>query len=1433
MWNPRAVWILIVAATASAACAEAAVVRVDDAFAKGSADGQTWTIGTDTIEATYECRDGRLRQTRFVNRLTKPDRDYVSATSPCAPFGIDSVSSLGPFSMTDLWSAVVGESPANPAGDNLQAPVKKGDLIGFCAGSGSDDSGASVVWAVTLEYGDGERYVSSDDAKLDQGPVWFYYTRAPGSGYMDLLGETIPPASAGAEMLRVPSGYRAPGECPKISPTGFHLANAFEMVRAWKAPKDGVVSIQGEGKRVGGSADVRLSVVRIEERDPAALELPEDSGRWEIESGSVQQVAMGGRPAVELKLCVRREALRATLHVQAYPGTSILRQWVEIENAGSSPIALDAAVPFIISTQDDGSASWINSWMYGGTSRPNQGLLESATVEPGYRKALLGEKTDNYVPWMALQQQGKHNDGCFIALDYLGTWTIAFERAADRGILSASLPEMADRRLAPKETLRLPLVTVGVFQNDLDDMGRRLYDWQYQYLWDYTNSDYYAKTKWAVAWFFCSRNLQEQFTARLAHLDMDTDLMRTLGIEMLWDDAGWSKYPGWPIPDNYGVVFSPTHEGPDFSETLRYLEKSDMEWLLWMAGRPSAGLLDTKIGSWGNFQWRTDGFGRFSYGSDGAIREQIEHFLTANPRCSFHTCDGGSRYAHEFEIQRYADVNYLSDGGRGDQTNHYFSYLDPPDKWLDGIDILMQGSAYIRDTAPAQLSMVPLWAFRVAGQDQERLRRLMEIYRYLRQEGVVGRWSYMMHPTVKGDKEVYYDQRISRDGKKACLIRKHKAETEVTVFPRGLLPRHAYTVGFEYAKSLCTRTGADLMANGVVMAGQGTEGIAYLGLPDIPGNGRDQTAPTPPGRVFARSETNLGHSGVGIYWSPGTDNNWIRYYEVRRGETTIGKASVGIYYFDHSNGWDPAAAYAVRTVDGDGNASAWTAAEPLPGGTDEFWALGGLFSESGRDGWSAETTTDGHTFTAMTWVAPAKSPAGDFGGTPNQPGGVEGYWEGAGGARVGRGWQQASREAACVRSWTAPKAGMVRIVGRVMRECYRQAMGQPLRAQVLRGETHVWPDQDWAEVALGNLVGAEHDIRVEVAQGDVLRFVLDRGSDPETDIVAWMPRISYVGQDAAPENQSDVVRILCGATKPYVDSSGNQWAADAFHTGGKAVFSDVNVSDASPTPNDQTLYQFGRQGSEFKYSIPVKAGLYTVRLKFAETKYDWSFERPFNVDINGRRVLDHYDVCQAARGSRSAHERVFRYVVPDADGRVVLRFTGADEPAQKSDQALVHAIEILPETRTCVRIDVGSDKPFVDWNSRIWETDRNPDRAGLLSSASPVSQASPTLYDQALYQTARSGKSIGYSIPVSPGLYVVHMKFAELWLGEAGRRPMNIDINGRRVRENWDPGMAAGQAGMAADIRAEDVTPDKDGTIVIRVTAAGANDAVLQAIEIE
>jgi hypothetical protein len=222
-----------------------------------------------------------------------------------------------------------------------------------------------------------------------------------------------------------------------------------------------------------------------------------------------------------------------------------------------------------------------------------------------------------------------------------------------------------------------------------------------------------------------------------------------------------------------------------------------------------------------------------------------------------------------------------------------------------------------------------------------------------------------------------------------------------------------------------------------------------------------------------------------------------------------------------------------------------------------------------------------------------------------------------------------------------------------------------------------------------------------------------------------------------------------------------------------------------------------------------------------------------NVDINGRRVLRNFDICHAARGPRRAYERVFRYLVPDAEGRLVLRFSTGWDPVKTCDEAIVQAIEVLPEQKSTVRINAGAATAWIDWNSFLWSADSFFQGGKTLESAAAVAQASPTLYDQQLYRTARAGKDFQYIVPVTPGLYVVHLKFAELWLKEAGKRPMNIEVNGRRVWTQWDPATAAGQPNMAADVRVEDVTPDAGGHIAVRVSAAGASDAILQGIEIE
>jgi len=1002
--------------------------------------------------------------------------------------------------------------------------------------------------------------------------------------------------------------------------------------------------------------------------------------------------------------------------------------------------------------------------------------------------------------------------------------------------------DLSGYELKPGQAVGLPLVTFGVFGDTLDNMAEQLYRWQYEYMWDFTNNEYYAKTKYATSWVFCSRNLQEQFTARLGWLDMDSlDLLRSLGIDMLWDDAGWAKYPGWPIEDSYSTVFVGSYDGPDFAQTQRYLQKMGMKWLLWMAGRPTPGVMDTKVGSWGDYQWRTDAIG-WAGPEDGAgFMQQLDAFLTRHPGSSFHTCNGGSRYSHQFEIQRFADVNYLSDAGRGKVINQYFSYLETPDKWLDGIDNFFRNwgekgvYCFYR-----QLLVAPMWAFLdVVGKQPEHLAqvaRVNEIYSYLLREGVVGRWSFVHHPVVAGDKESNYLQRTSYDRKRAVIIPSLAAEGAARVYPRGLIGEQEYEVGYNTAAPTSRRRGADLMASGIEVGGVDTGGLIYLGLPDRPGFGLDTTAPLAPSRVLCRRENNIGYGGMGIYWCPGSDDKWVSHYEIRRGEQVIGSTAKGLYYFDYAEGWDPQQRYQVRTVDADGNTSQWADAAPIGHEPLAYAAMGGHFARSGREGWSAETSADGQNFTEMTWVAPAKCPAGDFGGTPNQPGGIEGYWEGPGQARMGRGWQEVSAEVLCARVWTAPTAGTVRILGRAMKEFYRQGKGQPCRVKILQGTRQIWPQQDWATAALNDFAGVQHDVRAEVAAGEKIRFVLDRGTSEGSDvkdIIAWMPRIVYAGaEEASAPARGSAVRILCGSQRDYTDGCGNVWSADRYYTGGQPYQTAAEITSVLPTEKDQSLYQGGRAGKEFTYRLPVQPGLHALRLKCTEPEFEYFFSRPFCLEINGREVIRNEDICHVTRGPRRAYERIFRYLVPDGDGNLVLTFRGGWDPLQETETALVQAIEVLPEHGQVIRMNVGADRDFVDWNSDCWSADTNPEGIVLRSEAM-VEQASPTLYDQELYRTARSGKELTYSFAVPAGLYTVHLKFAELWLAETGRRPMDIMINGRCFWSSWDPSVQAGKVAMSADVRVDGITPDRQGLITLRINAAGNQDAILQAIEIE
>src|SRR5260221_12289662 len=93
----------------------------------------------------------------------------------------------------------------------------------------------------------------------------------------------------------------------------------------------------------------------------------------------------------------------------------------------------------------------------------------------------------------------------------------------------------------------------------------------------------------------------------------------------------------------------------------------------------------------------------------------------------------------------------LSDKPLGPVGTYYASYLYPPDKiqdWAKAWRLNDYTKATWRGLLQHRLAM--------AGTTEDPLklegvRALVDLYHYLAREGVVGRWVWIYHPTIKGD----------------------------------------------------------------------------------------------------------------------------------------------------------------------------------------------------------------------------------------------------------------------------------------------------------------------------------------------------------------------------------------------------------------------------------------------------------------------------------------------------------------------------------------------------------------------------------------------------------------------------------------------------------------------------------------------------------
>jgi len=312
----------------------------------------------------------------------------------------------------------------------------------------------------------------------------------------------------------------------------------------------------------------------------------------------------------------------------------------------------------------------------------------------------------------------------------------------------------------------------------------------------------------------------------------------------------------------------------------------------------------------------------------------------------------------------------------------------------------------------------------------------------------------------------------------------------------------------------------------------------------------------------------------------------------------------------------------------------------------------------------------------------------------------------------------------------------------------------------------------------------------------------------------------------------DELRLLAGVESGnLVDPAGHTWLADRYYRGGSASRT-VNHRIAGAT--DPLIYQSRREGT-FSYDIPLKPGVYELRLHFAETLYGsgnlaggGETSRLFSVLANGQPLLRDFDVIADA-GASTADIKVFKDVSPASDGELHLKF----EPT--NNLAFLNAIEISPGIPGRMKpiYLVAREREYIDKNGVHWLPDSFA-RGGQLILRNEVAVKAE---DQDLYLGERYG-NLTYVIPVPQGRYAVSLHFAETWFGPnkpagggVGSRLFDILCNGVALVRNFDLYKEAGGNDRPFTRTFHNLEPSAQGKLAISMIPS-RNYACINALEV-
>jgi hypothetical protein len=314
----------------------------------------------------------------------------------------------------------------------------------------------------------------------------------------------------------------------------------------------------------------------------------------------------------------------------------------------------------------------------------------------------------------------------------------------------------------------------------------------------------------------------------------------------------------------------------------------------------------------------------------------------------------------------------------------------------------------------------------------------------------------------------------------------------------------------------------------------------------------------------------------------------------------------------------------------------------------------------------------------------------------------------------------------------------------------------------------------------------------------------------------------------------DSLRILVGLTDyEYTDGFGHRWLTDRYFEGGSIA---PALNQRILGTRDQRIYQTPRHGL-FSYHIPLKAGIYELRLHFAETQYGETnptgiggeLTRVFGILVNGQQVMERLDVIGES-GPSMADVKVFKDISPGADGILDLTF----QP--RNSVPFLNGIEItpgVPGKMMPIRY-IAQTHGYTDGRGQYWEPDRTAIGGVLVTHPNPVANTP----DPELYTGGRFG-NLTYIIPVTPGRYALTVYTSEKLFGPGkyrgggdGSHLFDILCNGVALARDFDVYKRAGGADRALAQTFHGLQPNALGKLAISLLPVKDLYPYINALEI-